>query len=132
MEGRDLVHCYLSPGERVTVAEDRGRRAGLEPGQKRRLASLVSWQAGSVVSRTIIDREAGTVTLFAFDEGSGLSEHTAPFDALLEVVEGEALVTVAGEDNEMEEGDIVILPAGKPHVVKATKRLKALLVMIRR
>ena len=114
------------------MAEDRSRRAGLEPGQKQKLASFVSWQAGSVVSRTIIDRGAGTVTLFAFDEGSGLSEHTAPFDVLLEVVEGEALVTVAGEDNEMGEGDVVILPAGKPHAVRATKRFKALLVMIRR
>jgi quercetin dioxygenase-like cupin family protein len=116
----------------IAMAEESAdRRAGLVPGQKQRIASLVSYQAGSVVSRTIINRKSGTVTLFAFDEGDGLSEHTAPYDALLHVLEGEALVTVAGKANKMEAGDVIILPAGKPHAVRATKKFKMLLVMIR-
>jgi quercetin dioxygenase-like cupin family protein len=71
------------------------------------------------------------VTLFAFDEGESLSEHTSPYDALLSLLEGEALVTVAGDANKMQSGDAIILPAGKPHAVKATKKFKMLLVMIR-
>ena len=107
------------------------RRAGLTPGQKQNLASLVSYQAGSVVSRTIIDRKTGTVTLFAFDEGDGLSEHTSPYDALLLILEGEALVTVAGLASKMAEGEAIVLPAEKPHAVRATKQFKMLLTMIR-
>jgi quercetin dioxygenase-like cupin family protein len=84
-----------------------------------------------VVSRTIIDRKAGTVTLFAFDEGEGLSEHTASFAALLYVLNGEAQVTVAGEGNRIHTGEGIILPAGKPHSVRAIKRFKMLLTMIR-
>ena len=106
-------------------------RSGLEPGHKQNLASLVSYQSGSVVSRTIINRKSGTVTLFAFDEGEGLSEHTAPYDALVQVLEGEAEVTVAGEKNVVGEGDGIILPAGKPHALKAAKRFKMLLTMVR-
>ena len=115
-------------------SEDLGKiegRGGLEPAQKQNLALLVSYQPGSVVSRTIINRKAGTMTLFAFDEGEGLSEHTAPYDALLHVLEGEAQVTVAGELNEVAEGEAIILPSGKPHSVKALKRFKMLLTMIR-
>lgn len=111
--------------------ETKGGNRGWAPGQKQDLASLVSYQAGSVVSRTIIKRETGTVTLFAFEEGDGLSEHTSPYDALLYLLEGEALVTVAGDANEMEEGEAIILPAGKPHSVRATRRFKMLLIMVR-
>ncbi len=107
------------------------RRGGLEPAKKQRLDGLVSYEAGSVVSRTIIDRESGTVTLFAFDEGEGLSEHTASYDAMLYVMEGEAAVTIAGALNEMNAGEAIILPAGRPHSVRATTRLKMLLTMIR-
>jgi quercetin dioxygenase-like cupin family protein len=113
------------------MTEGTARRAGLVAGEKQNLGSLVTYQAGSVVSRTIIDRKAGTVTLFAFDEGDGLSEHTSPYDALLHVIEGEALVTVAGVENKMEKGEGIILPAGKPHAVRATTRFKMLLTMIR-
>ncbi len=102
-----------------------------EPGHKADLAALIAYQAGSVVSRTIINRKTGTVTLFAFDKGEGLSEHTSPYDALLQVLEGEALVTAAANQNEMKEGECVILPAGKPHAVAAKTRFKMLLVMIR-
>jgi quercetin dioxygenase-like cupin family protein len=102
-----------------------------EPGHKADLASMIAYQAGSVVSRTIVNRKEGTVTLFAFDEGEGLSEHKAPYDALLHVLDGEAVVTVAGKVNEMKSGEAVILPAGKPHAVQAKTRFKMLLVMIR-
>ena len=101
------------------------------PGRKRSLASLVSYQSGTVVSRTIINRRSGTVTLFAFDKGEGLSEHTSPYDALLQVFEGEALITVAGNANQVKEGEGIILPAGKPHSVNATTAFKMLLTMIR-
>lgn len=103
----------------------------MEPALKQNLAALVSYGAGSVVSRTIIDRGAGTVTLFAFDEGEGLSEHTAAYDALLYLLEGEAAVTVSGVTNRMKEGEGIVLPAGKPHSVRASSRSKMLLTMIR-
>jgi quercetin dioxygenase-like cupin family protein len=108
------------------------RRLGeVEPAKKQSLASLVAYHPGSVVSRTIIDRGSGTVTLFAFDEGEGLSEHTAAYDALLHILEGEALVTISGASNELKVGEAIVLPAGKPHSVRATARFKMLLTMIR-
>jgi quercetin dioxygenase-like cupin family protein len=109
----------------------KGETKKLAPGQKAILASLVSYQAGSVVSRTIMHYKAGTVTLFAFDETEGLSEHTAPYDALLHLLEGEAEVTVAGNGNLMQQGEAIILPAGKPHAVQAVRKCKILLTMIR-
>jgi quercetin dioxygenase-like cupin family protein len=108
-----------------------GTPNGLTPGQKGSVASLVTYQPGSVVSRTIISSRAGTVTLFAFDEGEGLSEHTAPYDALLHLLEGEAEVTVSAKKSLLEPGEVIILPAGKPHAVRALKRFKMLLTMIR-
>lgn len=107
------------------------RRGGVEPAKRQNLASLVSFEPGSVVSRTVIDRGAGTVTVFAFDEGEGLSEHTAAYDALLYILEGEALVTISGIGNEMKVGEAIVLPAGKPHSVRAVARFKMLLTMIR-
>ncbi len=107
------------------------RRGGLEPAKKEHLDALVSYESGSVVSRTIIDRESGTVTLFAFDKGEGLSEHTASYNAMLYVMEGEAVVTIAGVANELTGGEVIILPAGKPHSVRAATRFKMLLTMIR-
>jgi len=95
------------------------------------LKDAVGYQGGSVVSRTLIDKENGTVTLFAFDEGQGLSEHTAPFDALIITVDGEGEVTISGVTSGLKEGEMIILPAGKPHAVKAVRRFKMLLVMIR-
>ena len=108
-----------------------GEARGLTPGQKGAVASLVSYQPGSVVSRTIISDRAGTVTLFAFEKGEGLSEHTAPYDALLHLLEGEAEVTISGKMSRLEQGEAIILPAGKPHAVRASKRFKMLLTMIR-
>ena len=107
------------------------RRGGVEPGVKLPLAGLVAYGKGSVVSRTIIDRGAGTVTLFAFDEGEGLSPHTSPYDALLYVTEGEALVTIGGVESRVGAGEAIILPAGHPHAVRALGRFKMLLTMIR-
>ena len=108
-----------------------GRRGGIVPAQKQELSSLVSYQSGSVISRTIIDHNTGTVTLFAFDVGEGLSEHTAVFDALLYILEGKATVTIAGKRNDLGEGEAIILPAGKPHSVRATTRFKMLLTMVK-
>ena len=99
--------------------------------QPLQLIDLVHYQAGSVVSRTLINEKAGTVTLFAFDEGEGLSEHTAPFDALVHVLEGEAEVVVSGKPFPLKQGDIIMMPANEPHALKALARFKMLLTMIR-
>ena len=96
-----------------------------------RLVDLVEYQEGSVVSRTIIDKDTGTVTLFAFDEGQGLSEHTAPFDALVYALDGEVKVTISGKTFPLKKGEMVIMPANQPHALKATKRFKMILTMIR-
>jgi quercetin dioxygenase-like cupin family protein len=96
-----------------------------------RIADLVEYQQGSVVSRAIIDKKAGTVTLFAFDEGEGLSEHAAPFDALVCVVDGEAEVTVSGKPILLKDGEMVVIPANRPHALRAVKRFKMLLTMVR-
>mgnify|MGYP005831227543 CR=1 FL=1 len=96
-----------------------------------KMVDLVSYQEGAIVSKTIIDRKAGTVTLFAFDEKQGLSEHTAPYDALVYLLEGEAEITISGKAIFIKEGEMIILPANKPHALKATKRFKMLLIMIR-
>ena len=95
------------------------------------ISALVDYQSGAVVSRTIIERKTGTVTLFAFDRGQGLSEHTSPFDALVHIVDGEALITIAGEPITLKAGEVTIMPADKPHGVKALSRFKMMLVMIR-
>ena len=100
-------------------------------GQQGRLVDLVDYQEGSVVSKEIIKNDAGTVTLFAFDEGQGLSEHTAPFDALVHIVDGKTEITISGKEFTLEAGEIIIMPADKPHSLKATKRFKMLLVMIK-
>ena len=92
---------------------------------------LVSYQKDAVISRTIIDKGTGTLTLFAFDEGQGLSEHTAPFDALVHVIDGEAEVTISGKALKLVEGEMVIMPANQPHALTATKRFKMMLVMIK-
>lgn len=95
------------------------------------LLNLISYQEGSVVSRTIVSRETGNVTLFAFDEAQGLSEHTAPFDALVQVLEGEVEVTVDSKPLRAKAGDIVLMPAHHPHALKAITKFKMLLTMIR-
>jgi len=95
------------------------------------LANLASYQKGSIVSREIIHKSTGTVSFFAFDEGQGLSEHIAPFDALIYIVEGKADVTISGNSISMKEGEMVILPANQPHALSELSKFKMLLVMIR-
>jgi quercetin dioxygenase-like cupin family protein len=107
------------------------KRGGPPHGERANLSSLISYQAGSIVSRVILESKAGSVTVFAFDQGQGLSEHTAPFDALVYVLEGEANVNIAGTDNRLEQGDGIILPAHRPHSLRADKKFKMLLTMIR-
>lgn len=99
--------------------------------QVTRLVDLVGYQDGSVVSREIISKKTGTVTLFAFDEGQGLSEHTAPFDALVYVLDGEAEIVISGKPLRLKAGEMTIMPANKPHALKAIKKFKMVLTMIR-
>jgi len=94
-------------------------------------AELVGFQSGSVVSRTVVKKPAGTVTAFAFDSGEGLSEHTAPFDALVLGLEGEARISIENAQHELSAGQMLRLPAGRPHAVKAVTPFKMLLIMIR-
>ena len=103
---------------------------GEELPQPGKLADLIEYQKGSVVSRTIIDKKVGTVTLFAFDKDEGLSEHTAPYEALIYIVEGEVEVKVAVRSFILEAGDMIMLPANKPHALRGIQRFKMLLVMI--
>jgi quercetin dioxygenase-like cupin family protein len=95
------------------------------------MADLVAYSEGSVVSKTLIDKKIGTLTLFSFDAGQGLSEHTAPYDAFVQVVDGEAEVTINGEPHSVTAGQMIIMPANIPHELKALKPFKMLLVMIR-
>lgn len=95
------------------------------------LKDLVDYQAGTVASRMIINRKAGSITLFSFDEDEGLSEHTAPYDAVVTILDGECEVWVAGTTHQMKEGETIIFPANVPHALSATTRFKMLLTMIR-
>lgn len=95
------------------------------------LEMLVDYQTGSVVSKTIIKKPTGTVTLFAFDKGEGLSEHTAPFDALVYLIDGEAEVIISGKANLVKKGEMIIMPANEPHALKAKEKFKMMLAMIK-
>ncbi|HUV83913.1 MAG TPA: cupin domain-containing protein [archaeon] len=95
------------------------------------LTSSIEYSSNSVVSRTLVDNKAGTITLFAFDEGQGLSEHSAPFDAVVQVLEGETTLTIGGNDVKVTSGQMVVMPANIPHAVSATKQFKMLLTMLR-
>jgi len=96
-----------------------------------KMSDLVEYQDGAIVSRTLIDKPTGTVTLFAFDEGEGLSEHTAPFDALVYILDGEAEVTISGKPYNLKAGEMIIMPAHEPHALRAIEKFKMLLVMVR-
>ena len=96
------------------------------------IKDLVSYQTGSVVSRTLIEKSVGTVTVFAFDHGQGLSEHTAPFDAFVQIIEGTADITIDGYLHTVKEGEMIIMPANRPHSLKANPQFKMLLTMIRK
>src|SRR5262245_3141401 len=95
------------------------------------LSALLDYQAGAVVSRTLVKKETGTVTAFAFDAGEGLSEHTTPFDAIVVLIDGEAEISIAGQPHRVTAGQLLRLPASRPHAVRAVTRFKMLLIMIR-
>jgi quercetin dioxygenase-like cupin family protein len=95
------------------------------------VADLVNYQDGSIVSREIVKKSTGLVTVFAFDEGQGLSEHTSPFDALVHVLDGEAEISIGGKQHNLLAGEIILMPAQQPHALKALKRFKMILTMIR-
>ncbi|MFA5088602.1 MAG: cupin domain-containing protein [Candidatus Omnitrophota bacterium] len=100
-------------------------------GKKISLSALLDYQNDAVVSREIIKKDAGTVTLFAFDKGQGLSEHTAPFDALVYAVDGSAEIVISRKSHKVKSGEMIIMPAHQPHALKASGKFKMLLVMIK-
>ena len=110
-------------------AEPEGNQESLA--EVKQLDGLLKFQEGSIVSRVLMKNKGGTVTLFAFDKGEGLSEHTAPFDALVIGLEGEAEIEIAGEGFRVRQGETLTLPADLPHAVRAATRFKMLLIMIR-
>ena len=95
------------------------------------LADMVDYQDGSVVSKTVIKKKTGTVTLFAFDQGQGLSEHTAPFDAMVQVLDGEVEIKISGRPFHLRQGEMIIMPANEPHALNAVKKFKMMLIMIK-
>ena len=110
-----------------------GDRSGLHActGKSQGLVSLIEYSGDSIVSKTILDTPAGTITLFAFDKGQKLSEHTVPYDAVVQVLDGSAQLTIGGEDVKVLAGEIIIMPANVPHAVAAEEKFKMLLTMIR-
>ena len=110
-------------------AGESGRKALI--GKAAELANLVNYQEGAIVSKTIIEKKTGTVTLFAFDEAQGLSEHTAPFDALVCILDGEATVIVSGKSHRVKKGEAILMPANEAHALEGPGRFKMMLTMIR-
>ncbi len=102
-----------------------------QPDDVQRLVNLVDYQKQSVVSKTLLEKETGTVTVFAFGQGQGLSEHTAPFDAMVCILDGKAEISISGNPNILEQGDMIIMPANEPHALKAVERFKMMLIMIK-
>ena len=94
------------------------------------MKELVTYQDGSVVSRAVVQKKAGSVTLFAFAEGQGLSEHTAPYDAIANIIDGEAFISIGGEDFTLSSGESIIMPANVPHALDAKRPFKMLLIMV--
>lgn len=103
----------------------------MEPATRYTLKDLIDYQEGAVVSKTVIKKETGAVTLFSFDKGQGLSEHTAPFDAIAHIVEGEAQIVIDGNQYAVKAGEIIMMPANHPHAVKAVTPFKMLLIMVK-
>ncbi|MBI4835616.1 MAG: cupin domain-containing protein [Planctomycetes bacterium] len=96
-----------------------------------KVKGIVGYQQGSIVSKTLINKKTGTVTAFAFGKGQGLSEHVAPFDAMVYIMDGEALIHIAGKPHRLKSGEMIIMPANKPHALKAINKFKMLLIMIK-
>ena len=130
MEIQTLKSYIINTRWRVKMSQ-RKEQPSFTSGEVIKLADIVSYQEGAIVSREIVSKNAGTVTVFAFDTGQGLSEHTAPFDALVYLLDGEAQVSISGKPMQLKSGDMIIMPANKPHALKATTRFKMVLTMIR-
>ena len=113
------------------MQQDTKPKLSLLGAETAKVADLGSYQDGSIVSREIVKKPTGTVTVFAFDEGQGLSEHTAPFDALVQVLEGEVEISIAGKLHRVQAGEMILMPAHQPHALKALQRYKMILTMIR-
>jgi quercetin dioxygenase-like cupin family protein len=111
--------------------ENQSKPKGLCGAEVANAADLVNYQDGSIVSREIVKKPTGNVTIFALDEGQGLSEHTAPFDALVQVVEGAVEISISGKPYSLQCGEMILIPAGQPHALMALKRFKMILTMIR-
>ena len=97
----------------------------------KKLAEMVQYQSNSIVSNMLLNKEKGSVTLFAIDQGQGISEHTTPFDAMVQIVEGEALIIILGKEYKLKAGEFIIMPANDPHAVKSISKFKMLLTMIK-
>jgi quercetin dioxygenase-like cupin family protein len=113
------------------TAKKKHNEAEIHPSEKFNLRDAISYQDNAIVSREIISKNSGTVTVFAFAEGQGLSEHTAPFDALVQILDGEVEIHISGKPHFLKEGEMIIMPANKPHAVKALEKFKMLLIMIK-
>jgi quercetin dioxygenase-like cupin family protein len=115
-------------GERMPIKKE---ETGDIVAKKMVMADLIDYHEGAIVSRALVDKKTGTVTLFAFDGGQGLSEHSVPYDALLHVIDGRAEVRIDGQPHELASGEMIILPAGRPHAVRALSPFKMVLTMVR-
>ena len=118
-------HFFVMPQNKSSTE---GR---FEPARPAQAAALVDYQSGSIVSREILKGATGKVMLFAFDEGEGLSEHTSPFNALVQIIEGEAEIAISAQPHRVKAGELILMPAGQPHALKALKRFKMVLTLIR-
>jgi quercetin dioxygenase-like cupin family protein len=125
-----LLYRFTEGVNRLTDDAGESSREALT-GKVARLTDLVRYQEGAIVSRTIVEKKAGTVTLFAFDRGQKLSEHTAPFDALVCILDGEATVMISGESHQLKEGEAILMRANEPHALEAPTKFKMMLTMIR-
>jgi quercetin dioxygenase-like cupin family protein len=125
-----FIESYENPIEGEKMAVQKKEKMDIK-GKKMAWNDLLQYQEGAVVSRTLIDKKVGTVTMFAFDEGQGLSEHTAPYDAMVMITDGEAEIRIAGEPFLLKQGEAIILPANKPHALRALAAFKMMLIMIR-
>jgi quercetin dioxygenase-like cupin family protein len=115
----------------LRIKEEKKEFSLTDYSQATNLSDLIGYQGGAVVSRTLVNKKTGTVTLFSFDAGQGLSEHTAPYDALVYVVEGVTDVTISGNTQRLSAGDVVVMPANEPHALHGVQAFKMLLVMIK-
>jgi quercetin dioxygenase-like cupin family protein len=125
-----FIDAGKNPWEVRKMVVQKKEKADIK-GRKMAWSELLQYQDGAVVSRTLIDKKVGTVTMFAFDDGQGLSEHTAPYDAMVMITDGRAEVAIAGEPFLLSAGEMIVMPANKPHALRALSPFKMMLIMIR-